>query len=98
LTSLDLPKGQGLVVEDPGTDTPASKAGLRKHDILLELAGQPVPSDPAGLAKLEATIKANTPVEIAVLRRGVKQTIRGLTLPESAHAAKPPARTVNRDF
>jgi serine protease Do len=85
---LDLPRGQGLVLEEVGPNSPAARAGLKAHDILLELAGKPVPSDVGGLRKLLADVKANTPIDAVVLRKGRKETIKGLSLPE-ARAAEP---------
>src|SRR5262249_33514205 len=42
---LDLPKGQGLILEEVVNNSAASKAGLKPHDILLEFDGKPVPND-----------------------------------------------------
>src|SRR5262249_44721292 len=39
---LDLPKGQGMVVEEVGPNSPAAKAGVKANDILLELDGKAV--------------------------------------------------------
>jgi hypothetical protein len=85
---LDLPQGQGLVLEEVGPNSPAARAGLKAHDILLELAGKPVPSDVEGLRKLLADIKPKTPVETVILRKGRKETLTGLSLPE-ARVAEP---------
>ncbi len=84
---LDLPHDQGVVVERVVPNSPADKAGIKPHDILLELNGKPVPADPAGVAKLVAGIKADTPVEAVVLRKGKRETLKGLTLPEAKAAA-----------
>src|SRR2546427_795221 len=43
IEQLDLPKEQGMVLCDVLADSAAAKAGLKPHDILLELNGQPVP-------------------------------------------------------
>ncbi len=80
---LDLPKGQGLVLTEIGVETPASKAGLRASDILLELEGKAVSRDPAALAKALEAIKANKPVNAVVFRKGRKTDVKGLTLPET---------------
>src|SRR5437764_14871152 len=38
----DLPKDQGLVVEQVVSDTPAAKAGIKNHDILLSVGDKPL--------------------------------------------------------
>src|SRR5436190_642214 len=37
-----LPRGQGLVVEQVGPEAPAPLANLNRHDIVLSYDGQPV--------------------------------------------------------
>jgi hypothetical protein len=85
---LDLPRGQGLVIETVQADSAAAKAGVKPHDILLELNGKPVPDNASEFVKQLNDIKANTPVDAMVLRKGKKETVKGLTLPE-AKAAEP---------
>jgi hypothetical protein len=86
---LDLPRGQGVVVREVQDGSAAAKAGLKPHDILLELNGKPASSEPAEFARQVGEIKADTPVDAVVLRKGKKETIKGLTLPEAKAA---PAR------
>lgn len=81
---LDLPKGQGLVVREVVANSAAKKAGLKVHDILLELNGKPVPDSVNELVKMVADIKANTAVEAVVLRKGAKKTIKEIKLPKAA--------------
>jgi eukaryotic-like serine/threonine-protein kinase len=80
---LDLPAGRGLVLREVRPLSPAALAGLRANDLLLELNDRPVPSDVAGFAALLGEIKANVPVAAVVLRRGKKETVEGLSLPEA---------------
>jgi hypothetical protein len=80
---LDLPEDEGLVVEKLTAHSAAAKAGIKRHDILLELDGKAVASDLAQFAKLVAAIKPKKPVKAVVLRKGKKETIKGLTLPEA---------------
>jgi len=75
---LDLPKGQGLVVRAVKPDSPAAKAGLKEHDILLELNGQPVPDRAVAFVKLVAKVEANKPTKAVVMRKGRKTTVEGL--------------------
>src|SRR5205823_433222 len=62
---------------------PAAKAGLKANDVLLELAGKPVPSDPGAFAKWVHAIKADEEVSAVVLRKGHKEKITGINLPEA---------------
>lgn len=80
---LDLPKDQGLVVRTVTPDTPAAKAGMKANDILLELNGKPVPANVQEFVKQLHDIKADKPVDAVVLRKGKRETIKGLTLPEA---------------
>lgn len=80
---LDLPKDQGMVLEEVGPNSAAAKAGLKAHDILLELGGKPVPSSGGEFVKLIGEVKANTAVDAVVLRKGKKETVKGLSLPEA---------------
>ena len=43
-SNVDLPEMPGALVLAVATDTPASKAGFRKFDLILELDGKPVKS------------------------------------------------------
>lgn len=95
---LDLPKDKGLVVQKVMPDSPAAKAGLKDHDILLEVAGKAVPSDPAGLVKLLDGIKANEAFNAVVLRKGKKETLKGVTLPEAKAAKKPAGKAFGGAF
>jgi hypothetical protein len=77
---LDLPKDQGLVVTAVYHDMPAGKAGLKVNDVLLELGGRKVPSDPEGLAKLVGTLPADRGLDVVLVRRGRRETVTGLKL------------------
>jgi DNA-binding transcriptional MerR regulator len=80
---LDLPKGQGLIVDQVTKDSAAAKAGIKAHDILLEVNGKAVPDSASKFVKMLADIKADQKVDAVVLRKGKKETIKDLTLPES---------------
>ncbi len=83
---LDLPKGQGLVISQVLPDTPAAKAGLKPNDILLELNGKAVPSNQGEFVRQVQEIKADAKVDLVVLRKGKKETIKDVTLPEEKAA------------
>jgi hypothetical protein len=80
---LDLPKGQGVVIEDVTPDSAAAKAGLKANDILLELNGKAVSSNVAECVKMINGLKAKTPLDAVVMRKGKKETIKGISLPEA---------------
>jgi hypothetical protein len=82
IDQLDLPKEKGVVVQEVLPDSAAAKAGLKPHDILLELNGKDVPSKIDEFVKQLNDIKAKTPVNAVVLRKGRKETIKGIELPE----------------
>ena len=66
---LDLKPGAGLVVFGVAPDSPAQKAGLKRHDILLKLSDQLLINVPQ-LQTLIAHRKAGDKVTLAVLRNG----------------------------
>lgn len=82
IDQLDLPKKQGLVIREVKATSSAAKAGLKVNDILLEINGKAVPDDLTILVKQLAEIKADAAVDAVVLRKGKKETIKGITLPE----------------
>jgi beta-lactamase regulating signal transducer with metallopeptidase domain len=87
---LDLPRDQGLVIEEVSPNSPAEKAGLKPHDILLEFNGKAVPSNVEELVKQLGQIKSGTAVEAIVLRKGKKETLKGIKLVEDGAAAANP--------
>jgi hypothetical protein len=80
---LNLSQGQGVVINEVLPDSAAAKAGLKASDILLEIDGKLVPNDPQEFHQIIDGIKANTPVDAVVLRKGKKETVKGLSLPEA---------------
>ena len=87
---LDLPKGQGIVIEDVQAESAAAKAGFKNHDILLELNGKNVPANPREFTTIVGEVKAGKAVDAVVLRKGKRETIKGLTLPEAKADEEPP--------
>ena len=81
---LDLPNGQGLgLLTDVPADSPAGKAGIKPNDILLELGGKPVPNNRDEFVTALKEIKPDTAVDVVVLRKGKKESVKGLKLPEA---------------
>jgi PDZ domain len=80
-TQLDLPRGQGLVLGEVRKGTSADRAGLRTHDILLEIDGHSVPSDPQALTQLLLGIKGDQAVDVVVVRSARSETIKEVRFP-----------------
>lgn len=80
---LDLKEDQGLVIVQVAPESAADKAGIRPNDILLEIAGKPVTNDVAELLKNVREIKADQKVEMVVLRKGKKETLKDVQIPEA---------------
>jgi beta-lactamase regulating signal transducer with metallopeptidase domain len=80
---LDLPANKGLVVAQVAPESVAAKAGIKPNDILLEIGGKPVPGEAAELRELLAGIKAGDKVDVVVLRKGKRETIKDVKLPEA---------------
>ena len=72
---LDIPDGEGLLIYEVVPGSPAEKAGLKKHDILLKLDGTSVKSE-ATLATFMAGAKVGQKVPVVVLRKGRKQALK----------------------
>lgn len=85
VAQLDLPNGQGIVCTDVPADSVAGKAGLKPHDVLLEVGGKPVPSNPADFINQLRAIKADEAVDVVLLRKGRKETIKGIKLPADSN-------------
>src|SRR5262249_44874376 len=77
---LDLPDKQGLVLNQVRANSAAAKAGLKANDILLELNDKAVPSNVEQFVKQLNEIKKDTPVDAVVLRKGKRETVKGLKL------------------
>jgi len=91
---LDLPRGMGLVLEQVEDGSAAAKAGLKAHDILLEIAGKPVTSSPEDLVAQLKDVKVDEAVDAVVLRKGKKETVKGVKLPEAKPVQVLPGRNL----
>ncbi|MFO0808094.1 MAG: M56 family metallopeptidase [Gemmataceae bacterium] len=80
---LDLSKDQGLLITDVVKASAAAKAGLKANDILLQFAGKDVTSSTGEFTKLVASLKGDDKVDAVVLRKGKKERIKGIELPEA---------------
>lgn len=89
---LELGPGIGLVVLHVSPDSPAAKAGLKKNDVLAQLAGHAL-SHPAQLRRLVQARQPGDTVELVYYRGGKRQTV-SVTLgkaPPSVQAEPKPA-------
>lgn len=77
---LNLPAGQGLVLSAVFPNSPAEKAGLLRHDLLLEIDGKAVASDIAALQKDLLERKPGTEIDATVIRKGQRETVKGIKL------------------
>ncbi len=78
---LDLEPNTGLVIVDVMRGFPAEKAGLKKNDIVLQWAGKKTPTDVEAFQTMIANAKGGEKVEAVILRKGKKETIKGIELP-----------------
>jgi membrane-associated protease RseP (regulator of RpoE activity) len=72
-THLQLAEGVGIVIEDVVPGSPAEKAGLRRHDVLLNVGGEQI-SDMAVLQKAVADSHGKA-LELKVIRLAKEETI-----------------------
>ena len=72
-THLQLADDVGVVVDDVVPDSPAEKAGLRKHDVLIEVDGEQI-TDMTVLQKAVAASDGK-PVELKLIRLAKEMTM-----------------------
>jgi len=89
--ALGLKDAAGAVVSQVVEDSAAEKAGIKAHDVIIELNGQPLQS--AGQLRARVGIlKPGTQVEVVVLRDGKRKTFT-VTLGKRSPSGRPvPAR------
>ena len=86
-SQLKLEPGLGLVVEHVIPDSPAGKAGLAVHDVLLQVSHGETATDLKSVADLvKAVVTTTDDIQISVLRSGEKlsATLTPLRRPEGA--------------
>ncbi len=87
---LDQVRGRGVVVSAVRPGSAAEKAGLKANDVVVEFAGKPV-TDATEFLRLVYTTKTGEKVDAAVVRKGKRETVKGIELPDIVRAARPPA-------
>ena len=80
---LDLKPEAGIVIVAVLRGTAAEKAGLKKNDILLQWAGKDLPADIGAFQAMIAAAKSSEKFDAVVLRKGKKEIVKGIELPES---------------
>lgn len=88
-----LGEGRGVVVAEVSTDSPAEKAGLKPHDILINYDDQKLYS-PEQLVKLVRHDKPGSSVTLKILRGGELQDVK-VTLGQQAMS---PAAQAHQTF
>lgn len=83
-SQLPIESGAGLTIHGVTPDSPAAKAGLLKHDILIRLNDQLL-MEPRQLSKLVQAKKPGDRVKLTYLRKG-KEVKTEVTLDEHAEA------------
>jgi serine protease Do len=89
-TTMKLPIGRGVLIADVQNGSPASKAGLRRGDVVVKVDGQAVGSS-GEFRNAIASAGANRSVSLELYRDG-KLTTLTASLGESPGDAGPPAR------
>jgi hypothetical protein len=72
---LGLDAGRGALVEDVEVGSPAEKAGLKKHDVLLKVDGKDVAGADSVRPVVQEALKKKE-FDVELLRHGKKQTIK----------------------
>jgi len=90
-SQLEIPTNSGLIVNEVVSNSPAEKAGVKVHDILLDLSGNPV-SDPHKLAEF-VQAHGEKPIVVRILRAGWTKNGRNVEVtPEQRKSTALPTR------
>jgi serine protease Do len=65
----------GALVSDVSEDSPADRAGIKAGDVIVKVGGEKV-TEPEDVTKILSEREEGGKVEIVLLRKGVKQTVR----------------------
>jgi hypothetical protein len=84
-TQLQLADGVGLAIANVMKDSPAEKAGLRVHDVLLSVNGEQI----TDMTVLQQAVAASNgkPIELKVIRLAKETTIEVTPEPRPEHLA-----------
>ena len=76
--AFDLPDNDGVLVQSVERDSPAARGGVRRGDVILEAAGQPV-QDPRALIDIIAYAGPGAQIPLKILRDGRETQMRVTT-------------------
>ena len=90
---LGLPGNNGAVVSSVTPDSPASRAGVQRGDVIVEFNGRPV-TDSDSLVSMVVATKPGTTVPVTIYRDNKRQTLNitpdELDLEAEANGGRPP--------
>ena len=69
------PEAGGVLIRQVAPDSPAQKAGLQAHDIIIAMNGESVPRDVGVLVDRIRTFQPGDTVSVTVLRAGQEHTV-----------------------
>ena len=72
---FNLPDASGAIVSQVTPDSPASRAGLERGDVLRELNGKKI-ANASALQVAVSEMTPGTPIELGILRNGKSETIK----------------------
>ncbi len=79
-SQLDVAKDTGLLVAEVLPGSPAEKAGLKKHDVLLRIDGKPVKGEET-LSRFMEGAKVGQEAAFVILRKSKEQTLKATLVP-----------------
>ncbi len=86
---LPLKPGEGITVNHVAEDSPAGKAGIQEHDILLRLDDQ-ILVDPEQLRTLVKMRKPGDEVKLSILRKGEQKEVKVILSETEEHRTERP--------
>lgn len=87
---LDLPEGQGLLIDRVMPNSPADKAGLKRHDILLRANDKELRNKQDLVELVTTEGEKGGQIALEVLRRGHRETVYVTPEERPADAMLPP--------
>jgi len=82
-----VPAGRGILIDEVVAGSIAEKVGFQADDIVIEFAGRRVTDDTAEFIQMVREAKAGEKLEAVVVRKGKKETIKGIEFPAAAGQA-----------
>lgn len=92
---LRLPQDSGLLVERVMEDSPAAKAGIQQHDVLLKVGGKPVGQVGALIQTIDAAKQKELAIEL--IRGGKKHSVKATPAKraQQLHLEGPPSNLLD---